>query len=129
MATSWSANQPIAGPPWPLGANNDSASGPCMSPRVRSQVAAPPLGSPPCEPARADGSLHLVREPNQVPHIVQRPEPQPRLEGRQDLVHDRLRLAHGQPPEGDAGPIPQLQDAAQPFGAELQVGPALEDGP
>src|SRR6266487_636057 len=97
MATSWSANQPIAGPPWPLGANNDSASGPCMSPRVRSQVAAPPLGSPPCEPARADGSLHFVREPNQVPHIVQRQEPQP-----QQLLRDE-QVPEVAAREGSAG--------------------------
>src|SRR5438034_10657772 len=83
MATSWNTNQPIAGAPWPLGANNDSASGRRMSARFRSRVAAAPFGGPPCEPALADDRLHLVREPNQVPHIVQRQEPQP-----QQLLRD-----------------------------------------
>src|ERR1041384_828888 len=122
MATSWSANQPIAGPPWPLGANNDSAFGPCMSPRVRSQVAAPPLGGPPCEPARADRSLHLVREPNQIPHIVQRQEPQP-----QQLLRDE-QVPEVAAREGGAGLVQRPRILAVPGVADVHRAIVREGG-
>src|SRR5881398_3392063 len=45
------------------------------------------------------------------------------------LVHHGLRLSYRQPADGEAGPRTEIQDPAQTFLAQPEVGTALEDGP
>jgi error-prone DNA polymerase len=43
-------------------------------------------------------------------------------------VHDRLRLADGQAPDGDAGPVGETEDSAHGCATQIGVGSALDDG-
>ena len=47
-----------------------------------------------------------------------------RLEPLQHVVHDRLGLPDGKATDGQAGPGAELENAAEAFGAKLQMGAA-----
>src|SRR5437764_255787 len=63
-------------------------------------------------------------------HKVTRPGGgQPGRGAREHLVHHGLPLSYPQPAGGEAGPRTEIQDPAQTFLAQPEVGTALEDGP
>src|SRR2546425_11034980 len=55
-------------------------------------------------------------------HKITRDGGELRLEPLQHVVHDRLGLPDGKATDGQAGPGAELENAAEAFGAKLQMG-------
>src|SRR5213079_122396 len=81
---------------------------------------------------QVEAALHCRDEVLGEPHAHKITRPgggQPGLEALEHLVHHGLRLSYRQPADGEAGPRTEIQDPAQTFLAQPEVGTALEDGP